>query len=135
VTSGSTQPEQRAFDLLMSNLTSAQRHCLTDFGYFEVTGGESGTTYRIYRGTQQNVRELAPIGQEVRGWCFYPSGALAPGDVMLAQKIALELFEPVARAIANKFSIREQPSTAVDEFQIRRYGAMAHTFQRGVDMS
>jgi hypothetical protein len=112
-------PERRALDLLMSNLTSAQRRCFADFGYFEVTGGKSGTGYRIYRGTQQNVRELDPAGREVCRWCFYPSGALVPGDVMLAQKTALELFEPDARAIANKFFMP-------DDHGARRYERSAY---------
>ena len=36
------------------------------------------------------------------GWCFFPEGNLVTGDVMLAQKVALELFETDALKIANK---------------------------------
>ena len=33
--------------------------------------------------------------------CFMPQGGLVVGDVLLAQKLSLELFEPEARAVAN----------------------------------
>jgi hypothetical protein len=36
------------------------------------------------------------------GWCFVPKGSLVTGDVMLAQKIALETFECRALAVANR---------------------------------
>ena len=48
-----------------------------------------------------NIVELAANGRVNRRWCFAPEGALATGDVMLAQKIALETFELNALAIAN----------------------------------
>ena len=48
-----------------------------------------------------NIAELAANGRVTRRWCFAPEGALATGDVMLAQKIALETFELNALAIAN----------------------------------
>jgi hypothetical protein len=38
------------------------------------------------------------------GWCFVPKGYLVPGDVMLAQKIALERDELAALAVANRIS-------------------------------
>jgi hypothetical protein len=38
----------------------------------------------------------------VRLLCFEPQGALPVGDVMLAQKVALELFEWETLAVANK---------------------------------
>lgn len=40
------------------------------------------------------------------GWCFLPDRALAIGDVMLAQKIALETDEAAVLAIAKPFSRR-----------------------------
>ena len=36
-------------------------------------------------------------------YCFVPKGNLVPGDVMLAQKIALETDELAALELANKF--------------------------------
>lgn len=40
------------------------------------------------------------------GWCFLPERALAVGDVMLAQKIALETDQAAVLAIAKSFSPR-----------------------------
>jgi hypothetical protein len=48
-----------------------------------------------------NIEELTADGYVTRRWCFAPDGAFATGDVMLAQKIALETFELDALAIAN----------------------------------
>jgi hypothetical protein len=42
-------------------------------------------------------------GHSKLGWCFVPNGHLVAGDVMLAQKIALETSENSALAVANKF--------------------------------
>jgi hypothetical protein len=42
-------------------------------------------------------------GHPVAGWCFVPTGHLVAGDVMLAQKIALETSEFGALAVANTF--------------------------------
>jgi hypothetical protein len=39
-------------------------------------------------------------------WCFEPQGGLAPGDVLLAQKIALETMEREALAVANRQVVR-----------------------------
>jgi hypothetical protein len=36
-------------------------------------------------------------------YCFIPMGHLVPGDVMLAQKIALETEELAALEVANRF--------------------------------
>src|SRR5271170_7359026 len=61
----------------------------------------TGARYRIRRGATMNIEELTPNGYVTRRWCFAPEGALTTGDVMLAQKIALERFEVDALAIAN----------------------------------
>jgi hypothetical protein len=76
---------------------------LQQFGYFEVTGGKTGKRYRIMEGNCANVLELDDKGEPVRGWCFVPAGGLEAGDVMLAQKVALESCEGHARAVANWF--------------------------------
>ena len=49
-----------------------------------------------------NVEHLDQTGRRIRLLCFMPEGHLAVGDVMLAQKIALELFENDALKIAHK---------------------------------
>jgi hypothetical protein len=49
-----------------------------------------------------NIDELDSGGKVVAQWCFAPQGNLAVGDVMLAQKIALETMERDALATANR---------------------------------
>ena len=71
-------------------------------GYFEVIGCHTGSRYRISQAAGMNVYQLNEGGDI--GWCFVPQGHLAIGDVMLAQKIALESNERAALAVANKFS-------------------------------
>jgi hypothetical protein len=73
--------------------------------YFEVTGCHSGTRYRICHGTSMNIHELDGAGRPHVGWCFAPKGHLVAGDVMLAQKIALETDERGALTVANRFPV------------------------------
>jgi hypothetical protein len=56
-----------------------------------------------------NVREIGSAGDLGHAWCFGPVGGLVAGDVMLAQKIALETGEMAALAIANKIPIPSTP--------------------------
>jgi hypothetical protein len=83
---------------------SAQLGLFDKQGYFEVTGGQTGRRYRIRYGTATNIHELDRYGHPTVGWCFVPIGPLVPGDVMLAQKIALETYELGALAVAKQFS-------------------------------
>jgi hypothetical protein len=53
-----------------------------------------------------NIDELDSRGRVVTQWCFAPQGELAVGDIMLAQKIALETMEWKALASANSRVIR-----------------------------
>jgi hypothetical protein len=48
-----------------------------------------------------NIHELDTDGDTVAQWCFAPEGKLATGDVLLAQKIALETMEQQVLALAN----------------------------------
>jgi hypothetical protein len=75
-------------------------------GYFEVVGSDSRRRYRIYHGAATNVYQMDLGGGFHAGWCFMPHGELVPGDVMLAQKIALETNERSALMVANKFRPR-----------------------------
>jgi hypothetical protein len=102
--------EARGLRLLRDWLTPAQRGQFDALGYFEVIGGDSGRRYRIYRGTMTNVYEIDDFGCLGKGWCFVPFGFLAAGDVMLAQKIALETSEDATLAVANRFMPRHQVS-------------------------
>lgn len=92
--------------LLLEWLSETQRIQYEERNYFEVTGCHSGKRYRIRHGTGTNVYGLDDAGKPRTGWCFVPDGYLVAGDVMLAQKIALETDERGALAMANTFSLR-----------------------------
>lgn len=96
-------PEVRGLRLLRSWLSPTQLAQFDAKGHFDVVGGESGKKYRIKFGICANVLELSEDGRPKVGWCVVPDCCLVAGDVMLAQKIALETFEGVALAKANKF--------------------------------
>jgi hypothetical protein len=93
----------RGLRLLEENLSPAQRDQYERYGYFDVAGGETGRRYRIKNWLQANVEQLDKSGRSVRLLCFMPEGGLVIGDVMLAQKLALELFEADALRVANQF--------------------------------
>ena len=93
---------ERSIELLTSNLSPLQRAQFRALGYFEVTGGDTGKRFRIRRGHQLNVEELDQKGRRLRLLCFMPEGHHPDGDVMLAQKMALELYESDALKIANR---------------------------------
>ena len=93
----------RALRLLRSWLSPQQRADFDRKGYFDVVGCDTGKRYRIRRGTSANVNEIDEYGRLGTGRCFVPLGGLAQGDVMLAQKIALETDENHALSIANSF--------------------------------
>jgi hypothetical protein len=99
----SKRAHERGLELLKQNLTVAQRRQFEAYGYFDVVGGKSGKRYRIRNGCSMNIDQLDKNGRRVCGWCFFPQGNLVPGDVMLAQKVALELFETEALHVANRF--------------------------------
>jgi hypothetical protein len=95
--------EARGLALLKEWLSDEQRQQFAAHGYFEVVGSDSGKRYRIRHGWAGNVSELDRADRTRCGWCFVPSENLVPGDVMLAQKVALETNERSALAVANKF--------------------------------
>src|ERR1700674_1452782 len=88
--------QERSIQLLKENLSAAQRKQYEKCYYFEVIGGVTGRRYRIRQGYQMNVEQLGGTGERVRLLCFMPEGCRWVGDLMLAQKIALELFETEA---------------------------------------
>ena len=93
--------ERRGVALLRSWLTPAQAEQWDTRGNFEVVGCNTGKRYRITRGTAMNIHELDANGHTVAQWCFAPEGKLVTGDVLLAQKIALETMEQQVLALAN----------------------------------
>ena len=73
------------------------------------------TRYRIQRSKVLNVDELDQAGNIVAHWCFAPKGYLPMGDVLLAQKIALETMERETLKMPNRNFIHERliaPSNA-----------------------
>jgi hypothetical protein len=100
--------ETRDIVLLREWLSEEQRRQYDTSKSFEVLGCASRKRYRIVHGIGTNIHELSDDGQPIIGLCFVPSGGLVAGDVMLAQKIALETNEPAALAVANKFPIRDR---------------------------
>jgi hypothetical protein len=95
----------RGITLLREWLSPDQQAQFDAFRHFDVIGCDTGIRYRIRHGTQTNVHEIDAEGHPTAGWCFMPSGPLVAGDVMLAQKIALETNERAALAIANRFAV------------------------------
>jgi hypothetical protein len=91
----------RSLQLLLPNLSPDQRQQFTYYNYFDVIGGETGTRYRIRNRHFLNVERLDHKGRCTCRLCFGPQGKLPISDVMLAQKLALELFESEAIKIAN----------------------------------
>jgi hypothetical protein len=100
---GSKRAQERGLQLLKENLSPAQRQQLDKHGFFDVLGGSTGKRYRIRHGRQMNIEQLDRNGRRVCGWCFFPQGSLVAGDIMLAQKMALELYEADALRIANRY--------------------------------
>ena len=96
--------ESRGSQLLKANLTQQQREQYEGSEYFDVIGGTSGKRYRIWQGYQMNVQLLDNNGKHLHWLCFMPQGHLPVSDVMLAQKIALEVFEEEVIRIANRMS-------------------------------
>jgi hypothetical protein len=95
--------EERGVILLREWLSPEQRAQFDADRHFDVIGCQTGKRYRISYGSVTNVHEIDNTGRPIMGWCFMPLGYLVPGDVMLAQKIALETDERTALAVANKF--------------------------------
>ena len=93
--------EARSTRFLKENLSPAQLQQFKQYRHFDVIGGQTGKRYRIRPGTSLNIDEYDAEGGKVTNWCFVPEGHLATGDVMLAQKFALELFEEDALAVAS----------------------------------
>jgi hypothetical protein len=98
--------ELRGRELLREWLSPEQLAQYDAHNYFEVTGCHTGKRYRMHHGMGTNVYELDDVGLPRTGWCFAPKDHLVAGDVMLAQKIALETDERGALAVANNFTPR-----------------------------
>jgi hypothetical protein len=100
-----------AWRLLAEHLSPEQR-CEMDLKRgFTVMGGKTGVRYMIAQGRISNVHVLNKQGHVIAKLCFGPAALqdgyfreeLPDGDIMLAQKIALEdaELEPQALRVAN----------------------------------
>jgi hypothetical protein len=92
---------RRGMQLLFEHLTPVQRDQLMRSGHFDITGGTTRSAYRIHNRRMVNV-EVLQDGQAIKLLCFQPMGGLVQGDVLLAQKLALELFESETLSVANR---------------------------------
>jgi hypothetical protein len=101
-TNNRAEVEEKSFRLLRSWLSPNQAQQWDALSEFEVVGSHTETRYRIRRGKVMNVHELDRMGNIVARWCFAPKGDLPMGDVLLAQKIALETMERDALKTANR---------------------------------
>jgi hypothetical protein len=97
--------EEKGLSLLRSWLTTDQAQQWDCRRHFDVIGSDTGTRYRIRYGAAMNIDQLNSDGKLVAQWCFAPQGNLVVGDVMLAQKIALETMEGDALSKANRNSL------------------------------
>ena len=100
---GSRRAQERGIQLLKQNLAPPQRQQFDKYGFFDVVGGSTGKRYRIRNGRQMNIEQLDKNGRRVCGWCFFPQGSLVEGDIMLAQKLSLELYEVETLRVANRY--------------------------------
>lgn len=94
---------ERGRRLLLAHLTPTQRKQYNVHGHFDVVGGETGHRYRIRQGDALNIEEYDRNGTYLNRWCFSPVGNLVLGNILLVQKLALELFESDTRALANRY--------------------------------
>jgi hypothetical protein len=108
-----SESEARGLALLKGWLSPDQLAQYQAHGYFDVTGCYSRKRYRIRHGVGMNIYELDFSGRPLIGWCFVPKDNLVAGDVMLAQKIALETNERTALLVAKSFPPRWRPTRPV----------------------
>ena len=88
---------QRSLTLLLGLLDEDQRREFQVYGYFHVTGGSSGDTYRIRRYTAVNIDVLGHNGTVRYHLCAHPMGNIPMYDVMAGQMLYLQDAESEAR--------------------------------------
>jgi hypothetical protein len=83
--------EQRSLSLLMTLLDQEQRHDFQVHGYFHVTGGSTGDTYRIRVDSAVNIDVLGQKNGAVKyHLCAHPIGNIPMYDVMAGQLLYLQ---------------------------------------------
>jgi hypothetical protein len=86
--------------LLFSCLNEEQREMMRTQKKFRIVSNK-GNIFEIRHGRMHNIFRLDLQGNAVEEWCVLPQGELAPGDVMLAQKLGLECDEDDVAKHAN----------------------------------
>lgn len=98
---------RKSFVLLHENLSEAQQKTLLTNGYIDVLS-QRKNRYRIFIGSSMNIMRLTKEGVPATGrknmLCIVPQGDLPEGDVMLCQKLGLELQEHVVMERGNAFT-------------------------------
>ena len=107
-----SRSEIKGIALLRSWLTPEQAKEWDSYKRFDVIGSDTKTRYRVKYGAAMNIDELNSDGKVVAQWCFAPQGNLVVGDVMLAQKIALETMELAQKGQSNSLVISATPVPA-----------------------
>jgi hypothetical protein len=100
VSDGIEEAREAGLRLLKANLSPGQRHQLELLNFFDVVGGDTGSHYRIHFDDRMNIEQIDASGKTVVKLCFVPKEHLPVGDTVLAQKLALELFETEALRVA-----------------------------------
>jgi hypothetical protein len=99
--------DKRSVELLKAWLSPEQLERFNRDGKFSVIGSKTKSKYWITDGAHShNVVRVDPkTNRGAERLCFIPDGAVARGDVMLAQKIVLETDEPLALKVANRYAV------------------------------
>ena len=92
------EADERAKELLLSNLTDEQKKTFTDKGYFECVGNRTGKTYRIHNYRNINTR----CGNDK--YCVVQGNDVPLSDQLLTEKMLIENDEDKFLKVANKFS-------------------------------
>jgi len=82
--------KRRALTLLLRQLDRRQRDMFRAHGYFYVTGGGSGVTYRIRCAKIGNIDVLTPDGNVAHHLCAHPAGDLPVYDFLVGQMLQLQ---------------------------------------------
>ena len=88
--------------LLKEWLSPEQREQYESQKTFEVVGGDTGTRYRIRPPGAYNISVLDSNGGTASNICVVPKDMTALGDILLAQKVALERNERATLKVANR---------------------------------
>jgi hypothetical protein len=102
--------EARGLKLLREWLSPEQLAQFDAEGHFDVIGSDSGKKYRIHSSSPVNIDELDDQGHPRLCYCLVTEIYVVPGDLVLAQKIALETGEREALSVANRFGPKRRPS-------------------------